>query len=111
MHRLSATLVLALGLPLLAHAADQTVRGSVLLVKDPGTPEKRKVAAKAKEIGSTDTIVGDPTASGAAITITLAGGTPSSDTHALPAGVSAVTGKPFWNGSPATCSWWKWPDA
>ena len=33
--------------PLLAHAADQTVLGKQLLVKDPSTPDKRKVILKA----------------------------------------------------------------
>ena len=36
--------------PLLAHAADQTVLGKQLLVKNPSTPDKRKVILKANEV-------------------------------------------------------------
>jgi hypothetical protein len=71
-----------------AHAADQTVLGSTLVVKDPGTPAKRKITVKAKETASDDTLVGDPTTGGATVTITATGGTPSSQTFTLPAGVS-----------------------
>ena len=52
------------------HAADQTVRGSTLIVKDPGTDAKRKITVKAKEAASDNTLVGDPTVSGASVTIT-----------------------------------------
>lgn len=83
--------------PPLAHAADQTVLGKLLQVKDPGAPEKRKVLLKAVE-GSTDnTLVGDPTASGATVSISLYGGTTASQVFALPQGTNAK-GKPFWSG-------------
>ena len=81
-----------------AHAADQTVRGNTLVVKDPGTSAKRKITVKAKETPSDDTLVGDPTTGGATVTITTNGATPSSQTFTLPAGVSAITQKPFWVG-------------
>jgi dienelactone hydrolase len=71
-----------------AHAADQTVRGTVLVVKDRGAPEKRKVVVKAKEAATDATIVGDPAANGATITISANGAVPSEDTYTLPAGAS-----------------------
>jgi predicted esterase len=80
------------------HAADQTVRGNALVVKDSGAAAKRKITVKAKETASDDTLVGDPTTSGATVTISVAGGTPSSQTFTLPAGVSPRTHKPFWTG-------------
>ncbi len=82
----------------LAHSADQTVRGNTLVVKDPGTSAKRKITVKAKETASDDTLVGDPTTSGATVTITANGATPTSQTFTLPAGVSAITQKLFWSG-------------
>lgn len=42
-------------------AAEQTLLGRTLAVKDPtGANEKRKIVAMAKEIGSGETLVGDP---------------------------------------------------
>lgn len=88
--------------PLVAHAADQTVLGSQLAVKNPSTADRRKVTVKAKEPGSDDTIVGNPVTTGASVTVTVGGGTPSSQTFGLPAGVSVLTAKPFWSGDAAT---------
>jgi hypothetical protein len=84
--------------PLLAHAADQTVLGSKLLVKAGATATKRKIVVKAKEIGTDNTIVGDPTTDGATLTVSAYGGTPTAQTFDLPVGTSAITGKPFWSG-------------
>jgi hypothetical protein len=56
-----------------AHAADQTVLGKTLVVKDPGTSAKRKITVKATEPASDDTLVGDPTTGGATVTITTTG--------------------------------------
>lgn len=81
-----------------AHAADQTVLGNRLVVKNPGAPTKRTIVAVAKEASSPNTIVGTPTTGGATLTIAVDGGTPSSQTFALPAGTSAATRKPFWSG-------------
>lgn len=81
-----------------AHAADQTVLGSSMVLKNPSTPEKRKVTVKAKESASDDTLIGDPTAAGATVTIDAEGGSPTTQTFALPAGTSPTTGKPFWTG-------------
>src|SRR5262249_33852288 len=77
---------------------DQTILGNQLVVKNPSTPDKRKVIAKAKENGSPDTIVGDPTAAGASLTIMANGDTPSEQTFNLPMGTRVITGKPFWSG-------------
>ena len=87
-----------LALPTVGIAADQTILGSQLSVKDPGTPDKRKVVAKAKESSSPNTIVGDPTGGGATLTVTLDGGTPGSESYGLAAGISPMTGKAFWTG-------------
>jgi hypothetical protein len=81
-----------------ARAAEQTVRGTTLIVKDPGTDAKRKITVKAKEAASDNTLVGDPTVNGASVTITATGATPTSQTFTLPAGTSAMTGKQFWSG-------------
>ena len=94
----SLAAVLALAIPLSAHAADQTIRGNQLLVKDPSTADKRKVVTKAKETTSPNTIVGNPATSGATLQIRANGGTPSSQTYSLPTGISGITGKPFWTG-------------
>src|SRR5262249_17981312 len=53
---------------------------------------------KAKEVASPDTIVGDPTVAGASLLLVANGGTPSAQTFALPAGTSALAGRPFWSG-------------
>ncbi len=78
-------------------AADQPVLGKVLLVKNPGDPEKRKVVFKAKEDASSATIVGDPVANGATLVIDAIGGSTNSQTYDLPDGIG-VDGKPFWKG-------------
>ncbi|HYC00566.1 MAG TPA: choice-of-anchor Q domain-containing protein [Candidatus Limnocylindrales bacterium] len=80
-----------------AHAAHRTVLGSSLLVKDPqpAAPEKRKLVVQGNEPASPDLIVGDPTASGASITIFLDGTVPATATYQLPQGL-APSGKPFW---------------
>jgi hypothetical protein len=87
---------LSLALPL--QAADQAVLGKLLLVKNPSTPDKRKVVMKAMEPASGASIVGDPSVDGAALVIDAIGGSTNSETYDLPAGVSAATGKPFWQG-------------
>jgi predicted esterase len=81
-----------------ANAADQTVLGNVLVVKDSGSAAKRKITVKAKETASDDTLEGDPTMGGATVTITVTGATSSSQTFTLPAGVSSKKQKPFWTG-------------
>ena len=81
-----------------AQAADHTVLGTTLVVKDPGTEAKRKITVKAKEKATDAALVGDPTASGATVRVTLDGGTPSEQTYDLPAGLSPTRQKPFWTG-------------
>lgn len=98
MRRLLLACSLVLSALQVARAADQAVLGSSLLVKNPSTEAKRKITVKAKENGSNDTLVGDPVAGGATVTISASGASPSSDTYSLPAGTSAATGKPFWSG-------------
>lgn len=95
------TIVYLFLLPLAAHAADQTILGKQLTAKNPGAPEKRKVVVTAKEVGSPNTIVGDPVANGAMLTIRLDGGTPVTSTFTLATGTSPTTGQPFWSGSAA----------
>jgi hypothetical protein len=99
-----------------ANAADQTILGRSLIVKNPGSPDKRKVTGAAKEVGSSATIVGDPTvvhgsaggailgsaggallgsAGGAVLTVIADGDHPTTQFFALKQGKSS-TGKPFW---------------
>jgi len=102
MRRLLLAALLVLPCPLTLHAADQTVLGNQFLVNDGGTKTgsllKRKITVTAKESATDNTIVGNPVASGATVTITASGGTPSSQTFTLPVGTSGITGKPFWSG-------------
>jgi hypothetical protein len=82
----------------LAYAADQTILGSSITVKNPnGTNAARKITGKAKEKGSPNTIVGNPTTLGGSLTVSAGGGTPSTQVFPLPQGTS-ITGKPFWSG-------------
>ena len=59
---------------------------------------KHKVIGKAKEIGSPNTIVGNPVSFGGILVVHATGGTPSSQSFSLPTGTSGITGKPFWSG-------------
>lgn len=83
----------------LALAADQTILGRVLTVKNPGDPIKRKVVGVGKEKASPNTIVGNPTLAGPSgggiLRVIANGGTGSDQTFLLPQGTSS-TGKPFW---------------
>jgi hypothetical protein len=81
----------------LAYAADQTILGTQLVVKNPGVPEKQSVTGSAKELASSNTIVGDPTANGATLVVRAEGTNPSEQTFNLPQGTDA-NGKPFWTG-------------
>ena len=91
---LAALLVFTGGI---AQAATQTVLGSSFITKNPSTPDRRKVIGKAKEPGSTNTLIGDPVSLGAVLTVSASGGSPSSQVFILPPGTSS-TGKPFWSG-------------
>ena len=95
-YALGSMLVFAGGL---AYAADQTILGNSLTVKNPSTPDKRKVLVKAKEPSTDASIVGDPVASGATLEVRTTGDTPTTQIFPLPAGTSPGNGKPFWTGS------------
>jgi hypothetical protein len=77
--------------------ADQTIRGKTFLVKDPqlGVLSKRLVVTVAKEQGSPNTIVGDPTNIGATLTIIANGGDSSSQAFLLSQGIN-TQGRRFW---------------
>jgi hypothetical protein len=96
-------LIAFLGAATAASAADQTILGKTLGVKDPSAgldPAKRSIVLTAKEVASPNMIVGDPTATdgsgGGALEIAVEGTTPSGQVFDLPQGTSASTGKPFW---------------
>lgn len=97
-HRTPLVGLLVLSTFVVVHAADQTVLGSSLIVKNPSTTLKRKITVKAREMASPDTLVGDPSTGGATVAIDVDGASPSSETYVLPTGTSAATSKPFWNG-------------
>jgi hypothetical protein len=79
-------------------AANQNILGSQLQLKNPSSIDKRKILGKAKEKASTDTLVGNPTVSGATLTVRANGGTPSEQTFNLAQGTSPSTGKQYWTG-------------
>ena len=85
MPRLSLVMFVALCSVLPTYAAEQTVLGSSLLVNDGGPPAKRKIVVKAKETAADNTIVGDPVTSGATLTVSAGGATPTTQTFTLPA--------------------------
>jgi hypothetical protein len=69
---------------------DQPILGKLLLLKDPQPgvdPDRRSFTVMAKESASPNFLTGDPIASGASLTIDVAGTTPSSQTFTLPGGV------------------------
>ena len=88
----------------LAFAADQTILGKSLTVKQkPGDATSRKVTGEGIEKGSPNTLVGDPTigagsTSGAILQVFANGAMSSAQTFPLPQGNSS-TGKPFWSQS------------
>lgn len=71
-----------------AHALAGAVLGQKALVKNPSTPDKRKVQVQGKEKASDDPspTTGDPATNGAAMTIVVAGATSSSQMFLLPGG-------------------------
>ena len=72
MYRL-ALIALLLSIPMFARAADQTLLGNTLTVKSNAVATKRKILVKAKEVASPNTIVGDPTATGATLEVSIDG--------------------------------------
>ena len=91
-----------------AYGVDQTILGDTLQVKNPSSPDKRKVVCKGKEKASSNTLVGDPTILGASLQIRANGGTPSGQLFYLGNGNSPSTGKPFWSGD--SVKGWKYKD-
>jgi hypothetical protein len=107
MKRIARLFLFAAGLHVvtgLAGAADQTILGRSLLVKNPGTPDKRKITSSAKESASPNTITGDPTLSGSAggaiLTVIANGASPTTQSFTLAQGTTS-SGKPFWRTSGA----------
>ena len=84
-----------------AGAADRTILGERLVVKDPdgANPARRRIVLSALERNSPDPISGDPTGTGSTrgglLQVVAEGGTPSSQIFVLPQG-TARNGKPFW---------------
>jgi hypothetical protein len=95
---LSALTVALYALTGLAGAADQTILGRSLIVKNPGSPDRRKITSSAKESASPNTVVGDPTLSGggAVLTVIANGVNPTSQSFNLPQGID-LSGKSFWS--------------
>lgn len=81
-----------------ALGAEQTILGSKLSLKNRGDASKRQVLLGAKETSSPNTLVGDPTATGAVLEISVNGTSPSAQTFLLPQG-TAPSGNDFWSGS------------
>src|ERR1051325_2380035 len=81
-----------------ALAADQWIAGRQLLVRDPGRPDRRRVAGEAREWGDPTSAGGDPTVAGATLTIRADGDNPTEQTFPLPQGTDP-NGKPLWAGS------------
>src|SRR5262245_9545072 len=106
MRDISKLVALAGGIALaagLVYAADQTILGKSLTVKDPtggSDSSRRSIKGSAKEKGSSDTLVGNPTlagtAGGAFLDIFAFGDHPTQQSFPLPQGVSS-TGKQFWS--------------
>src|SRR5690242_1042339 len=90
---------LALGWNLTAAlGADQWILGKQLRVQDPGSPESRHVTGDAREYGSSNTVVGDPTVAGATLTIRADGDDPTQQTFPLPQATDA-SGRLYWTGN------------
>jgi hypothetical protein len=106
MREISKLVALAGGVALaagLVYAADQTILGKSLTVKDPtaGSDAKRRsIKGAAKEKGSSAPLNGNPTlansAGGAILDIFAFGTNPTQQSFPLPQGTSS-TGKPFWS--------------
>jgi len=92
------SLVLLGALATSVRAADQTIRGVKLIVKneDASDATRRSVVAVAKETGSPNTIVGDPLTAGARLEVVANGTTPSAQVFPLPQGTTS-DGTSFWS--------------
>ena len=65
------------------YAADQTILGSSFQVKNPSTEYKKKVQVKAREKASPNTIVGNPTVSGATLSVRADGAAHDSESQQI----------------------------
>jgi len=76
-----------------ADAGTQAILGKKLQLKDtPGVPAKRRIIGSGQERQSANTVAGNPTTSGAALTVIANGGRSSSQTFDLPSsGWSAIS--------------------
>jgi hypothetical protein len=104
-HRYFATIAALVGCAGIAVAAEQTILGKSITIKDPKPgvdATKRKVTGSGKEKNSPNTIVGNPTTLGGVLQVFAFGGTPSTQTFLLPQGTSTITGKPFWTAAGST---------
>ena len=106
--RIVSTAVAVLCAADLGLAAEQTVLGKSLTVRDPKPgvdPAKRRVSVSGKEKHSSNTLVGDPTQTGAAggalLELTADGANAISQIFVLQQGTSS-TGQQFWSGSATT---------
>lgn len=88
-------IVAALGLAGTALAAEQTILGTQFQVKNPGAVAKRKFLGLGREKGSTNTLVGDPTVSGATLEVFANGATSTTQTFDLPASGWSARGRAF----------------
>jgi hypothetical protein len=84
---LASAAILATVLP--APAADQALLGRALVIKGSPTPEGRAISLRARETLTPDPLVGNPVLTGALLTISATGTSPSTDTYALPPGRSS----------------------
>ena len=102
---LALTAAVPLTLAVWGHAADQTILGKQIQIKDakPGVdPTKRKIVGQGKEKTSPNTIVGDPTVGGASLFFFTTGATSGNQAFVLPTGTDPASGKPFWATSGST---------
>ena len=67
-----------------AAAAEQTIRGKTLTIVNPGDATKRKAIGTANESHSSNTLVGNPTATGAVLELIATGGSLSQQLFTLP---------------------------
>jgi lysophospholipase L1-like esterase len=88
-----------------AGAADQTILGRTLVVKDPtGANERRVVIGVGKETATPNVLTGNPAvdgpSGGATLQVSVEGTTPSLQVFSLPQGIDGM-GRPFWTASAA----------